>query len=83
VLPEPAQHSPEPPAQPSEATVLSHPSMQANPTLDLLEKAHAQLIGRKQNLQAEIARLTDLTKELETVNTQIQALDKTLGVFKA
>jgi hypothetical protein len=28
-------------------------------------------------------RLTGLTKELETINAQIQALDKTLGVFES
>jgi hypothetical protein len=85
-LPEAAQRSPETPAQSQavggEGTVLSHLAMEGNPTLDLLKRAHAQLIGHKQNLEAELARLTDLTKDLETVNTQIQALDKTLGVFK-
>jgi small-conductance mechanosensitive channel len=53
----------------------------ANPALDLLKKAHVQLVERKQSIQADLARLADLTKELEAVNTQIEALDKTLGVF--
>jgi hypothetical protein len=52
-----------------------------NPTLDLLKEARVQLIERKQKIEADLARMTDLTKELETVNTQIEALDKTLGVF--
>jgi predicted phage-related endonuclease len=86
-VPEAAKQAPEPPAQPlavhGEATVLSHPAAtDASPTLDLLKRAHAQLIDRKQSIEAELARLADLTKELDTVNTQIQALDKALGVFK-
>jgi hypothetical protein len=71
-----------PPAVHGEAPVSSPPAVEANPALDLLKKAHAQLTGRKQSIEAELARLADLTKELETVNTQIQALDKTLGVFE-
>jgi hypothetical protein len=55
---------------------------ETNPALDLLKQAHAQLSHRKQSIEAELARLADLTKELEMVNTQIQALDKTLGVFE-
>jgi hypothetical protein len=54
----------------------------ATPTLDLLKTAHAQLIDRNQDIGAQLARLADLTTELDTVNTQIQALDKTLGVFQ-
>src|SRR4051812_32815306 len=65
-----------------EASVTSPPAGETNPALDLLKQAHAQLTLRKQNIEAELVRLTDLTKELETVNTQIQALDKTLGVFE-
>jgi hypothetical protein len=52
-----------------------------NPPLDLLKEARAQLTERKQSIEADLARMTDLTKELETVNTQIEALDKTLEVF--
>jgi prefoldin subunit 5 len=64
--------------------VRSHPAAtEANPALDLLEKAHAHLIDRKRSIEADLARLTDLTNELDAINTQIQALDKTLGVFKA
>ena|SRR5579862_5499903 len=65
-----------------EAPVVTSPqSVEANPIRDLLQKAHFQLIERKQNIETDLARLADLTNELETVNTQIQALDKTLGVF--
>jgi hypothetical protein len=82
-----ANQQPEPPAIPqavhAEAPVSSPPAVEANPALDLLKKAHAQLIARRQNIEAELARLTGLTKELETINTQIQALDKTLGVFES
>jgi hypothetical protein len=87
-MPEAAKSTPESPAQPQavhgEATVRSHPTTtQANPTLDLLEKAHAHLLDRNGSIEAELARQTDLTNELDTINTQIRALDKTLGVFKA
>jgi hypothetical protein len=82
-----AQQVPEPPAQPQavdhEAAVSFPPAMELNPALGLLKKAHSQLIDRKQSIEAELARLTDLTKELETVNTQVQALDKALGVFES
>ena len=47
------------------------------------KKAHAELLGRKQSIETELARQADLTKELETVNAQIQALDQTLAVFEA
>ncbi len=77
----------EPPAQRSsalsEAPVPSRPAVDVNPALDLLKQAHAQLIERKQNIEAELVRLAGLTNELEAVNTQIQALDKTLGVFES
>lgn len=63
------------------ARVSSPRSVEASPALDLLNKAHTQLIERKRSIEAEIAHLSDLTKELETVNTQIQALDKALGAF--
>ena len=66
-----------------ESLVSSPRAVEANPALDLLKKAHTQLVERKQNIEAELARLTELTKELETVNTQTQALDKTLGVFES
>ena len=68
----------------NDETAVSDPgAVEANPTLDLLRKAHAQLLERKQSVEAELARLTGLTKELETINTQIQSLDKTLGVFES
>jgi hypothetical protein len=86
LAPKVAKQVPAPPAQPravpGEATVSSPPPA-SNPALDLLKKAHAQLIDRKQSIEAELARRSDLTKELDTVNTQIQALEKTLGVFEA
>jgi hypothetical protein len=62
------------------APVSSPPMGEGNPALDLLKQAHAQLTLRKQKIEAELARFADLTKELETVNTQIEALDKTLGL---
>jgi hypothetical protein len=82
-----AKQPPKPPAIAqavhAEAPVSSPPAVEANPALDLLKKAHAQLLERKQSIESELARLTSLTKELETINTQIQALDKTLGVFES
>ena len=77
--PEPTAH---PQAVHGEAPVSSPPAAEVNPALDLLKKAHAQLIGRKQSIEDDLTRLTNLTKELETVNTQIQALEQTLGVFE-
>ena len=65
------------------APISAPTAAQANPTLDLLKTAHAQLISRKQSIESELARFTDLTKELGTINTQIEALEKTLGVFEA
>ena len=53
----------------------------ANPALDHLKKAHAELVSRKESIEAQLARMSDLTNELKTVNTQIEALDKTIGVF--
>ena len=86
VSPKTVKQAPELPGQPQtvdgEAPVSAPPAVAENPALDLLKKAQAQLIDRKQGIEAELARLGDLTKELETVNTQIQALDKTLGVFE-
>ena len=54
-----------------------------NPTLDLLRQVHGQLLERKQSIEADLVRLNNLTKELEAVNTQLEALDKTLGLFQS
>jgi hypothetical protein len=85
VATQPAQ--PEPPAIAqaiqAEAAVSVPQTIAANPALDLLKQAHRQLVERRQSIESELSRLTGLTKELETINTQIQALDKTLGVFES
>lgn len=86
-VPEAAPPVPQPSAPleavPHGAAVPSPPGVRTNPALDLLKKAHAELLGRKQSIETELARQADLTKELETVNAQIQALDQTLAVFEA
>jgi hypothetical protein len=78
---------PEPPAIAqtiqAEAPVTAPQTIAANPTLDLLKQAHSQLVERRQSIESELSRLTGLTKELETISAQIQALDKTLGVFES
>src|ERR1017187_4081988 len=78
-----AKPAPEPSGRPeavhAAAPVPSPPA--ANPALALLQHAHAELAQRKQTIEADLARMADLTKELEAVNAQIDALDKTLGVF--
>jgi chaperonin cofactor prefoldin len=81
--PEPPERTPEP--APAPQLVDDRAPVAAavgNPALDLLKQAHAQLVERKESIEADLARMADLTKELETVNTQIQALAKTLGVFE-
>jgi hypothetical protein len=80
VAKQPPEPSVQPQAVPAAAPVSAPPP--ANPALTLLKQAHTELTQRKQTIEAELARLAGLTKELETVNTQIQALDKTLGVFE-
>jgi hypothetical protein len=84
--PEAPEQVPEPPAPlraaGSEAPVLSKPATNANPALDLLKKAHVELVNRRKSIEAELARQTDLTMELEAVKAQIQALDTTLKVFE-
>jgi hypothetical protein len=85
-----AQESIEPPAPEPSAAPLPSPTPApsplpagANPALDFLKKAHAELVSRKASIEAALAQMSDLTKELETVKTpQIQALDKTLAVFE-
>lgn len=67
---------------PPPAPVLSPLPADCNPALDLLKQAYAELVSRKESIEAQLARVSHLTKELETVNSQIQALDKTLGVFE-
>src|SRR4051812_40874043 len=54
------------------ASVATPAAATTNPTLDLLKQAHVQLNERKQSIEADLARMADLTKELETVNTQIE-----------
>lgn len=87
VAAKPMKPAPEPPAiaqaVQAKARMASHPAVEANPALDLLKKAHAQLLERRQSIEAELARLAKLTTELETVNTHIEALEKTLGVFES
>jgi prefoldin subunit 5 len=56
--------------------------MNGNPTMDLLNQAHVQLRTRKQAIEAELARLDDLNKELQIVDARIESLDKTLSVFQ-
>jgi len=56
--------------------------MNGNPTMDLLNQAHVQLRTRKQAIEAELARLDDLNKELQLVDARIESLDKTLSVFQ-
>jgi prefoldin subunit 5 len=58
------------------------PSMNGNPTMDLLNQAHSQLRTRKQTIEAELGRLDDLKKELQIIDAQMESLDKTLGVFQ-
>ena len=70
--------APKPSLAPTPAPLVADSS----PALDLLKKAHADLVSRKASIEAELARVSYLTKELETLNTQIQALDKALGVFE-
>jgi hypothetical protein len=83
----PAANRPEPPAElqepMGEVRVSSYAEVHVNPALDLLKQAHSQLIERKQGIEAELARLSGLTKDLEAVNSQIQALDKALGAFES
>ena len=78
---------PEPPAIAqaiqAEAPVSVPQTVVANPALDLLKQAHSQLVDRRQSIESELSRLTGLTKVLDTINAQIQALDKTLGVFES
>jgi hypothetical protein len=57
------------------------PTATGNAALELLRTAQAHLGTRKESIEAEIARFDDLKKELEAVNTQIEALEKTLGAF--
>src|ERR1700683_3866448 len=81
--PESIEQPPEPSTVPSPAAVPTPlPAGVATPALDLLKKAHAELVSRKESIEAELARVSHLTKELEILNTQIQALDQTLGVFE-
>jgi len=54
-----------------------------NPTLELLQRVHGQLLERKQSIEAQLGRLNAFTKELEAVNSQLEALDKTLGLFQS
>jgi hypothetical protein len=71
-----------PPGQEAPVEAPAPPAPEpTNPALDLLKQAHDQLMERKQSIEADLARMADLTRELEAVNTQIEALDKTLGVF--
>lgn len=79
---------PSPPESPREASAVQNEvpvpaSAQTDSALELLKKAHAELSGRKRTIETELAHMTELTKELETVNAQIQALDSTLNVFQA
>ena len=79
------QQAPEPlvASQPTEeAPLQAPPTMNGNPTMDLLNQAHAQLRTRKQAIEAELARLDDLNKELQIVDARIESLDKTLSVFQ-
>src|ERR1017187_6844145 len=75
------QLQPVAPAAKGDGEVASVPAA-AIQALDLLKKAHAQLVERRQSIQADLARMADLTKELDAVNTQIEALEQTLGVFQ-
>ena len=68
--------------QPVEVSAAPTPEP-TNSALDFLKQAHDQLTGRKQSIEADLACMAELTKELETVNAQIEALDKTLGVFES
>lgn len=54
---------------------------QVEPAIDLLNKAHENLIARRGEIEKELSRFDDLKKELEQVNIQLESLDKTLGVF--
>ncbi len=74
--------NPVPSAQ-QKVPVPSKQEAPAIPALDLLKRAHAELISRKQSIEADLARQIDLRKELETIKEQIHSLDNTLGVFES
>jgi hypothetical protein len=77
------QHPPKPlPAVHSAGLALANEPNSDNPALVLLDQAYAQLMQRKQSIQAEIGRLDGLNKELSAIEQQLEALGHTLKVFK-
>ena len=77
---EPSGRDQDPAAPSPSRTPISPPE---NPTLDLLQQVHGQLLERKQSIEAQLGRLNVLTKELDAVNSQLEALDKTFGLFQS
>jgi hypothetical protein len=67
---------------PEQVEPVHTPPIADSSTAQLLHQAHAQLIARKRVIEAELARLDELKKELQTVEVQLESLDKTLAVFQ-
>jgi hypothetical protein len=58
-----------------------HPDGRGNNARDLVHKAYEQLRARKQNIEAELARIEALRSEHAAVTAQVAALDEAMKAF--
>ena len=76
--------TPQHPVEDSRALSAAEPqpmTSNGNTAKVLLQKAHDDLVARKQSIEAETARIEVLKRELEVIATQLAAIDQAMSAF--
>ncbi len=70
------------PAPPPAARKSVEPEVDGDKAQELLQQAYEQLTARKQNIEADLARIEALRQDQEVVNAQLAALDQAMKAFQ-
>lgn len=70
------------PPPPPAAAKSVEPEVNGDKAQELLQKAYEQLTARKQNIEADLARIEALRQDQEVVNAQLAALDQAMKAFQ-
>ena len=70
------------PPPPPAAAKSVEPEANGDMAQELLQKAYEQLTARRQNIEADLARIEALRQDQEVVNAQLAALDQAMKAFQ-